>query len=109
VLIVLNFITLLTLALCIHLQIKSKEIMWDKTIILPRTTHTPTLTIQGGETTPTSHGVTIRSSKFSRAAKEFPTSSSTSSRAKEGGLRESCDAIGEVTRPIYGGGETVSE
>jgi hypothetical protein len=30
--------------------------VWDKTIILPRTTHTPTPIIQGGEITPTSHG-----------------------------------------------------
>jgi hypothetical protein len=32
----------------------------DKAIILPRTTHTLMPTIQGGVTTPTSHGVTIR-------------------------------------------------
>jgi hypothetical protein len=49
----------------------------------------------------------IASTKFGTT--KFPTSNLTNSRAKEGGLRESCDAIGEVTRPVYGRRETVPE
>jgi hypothetical protein len=36
-------------AICFHLQIRSKQIMWARIITLQRTIHTPTPTMQGGK------------------------------------------------------------
>jgi hypothetical protein len=45
--------------------------MWAIITILQRTTHTPTLTMQGGETTPIFHGVIIRMFKIYKGSKEI--------------------------------------
>jgi hypothetical protein len=52
--------TPLRLAPCLHLQIKSKQIMWARIITLQRTIHTPTL-----------HGVTIRMCRIHKGSKEI--------------------------------------
>jgi hypothetical protein len=45
--------------------------MWARIITLQRTIHTPTLTMQGGETTPIFHGVTIRMCRIHKGIKEI--------------------------------------
>jgi hypothetical protein len=64
-----NLTTPLRLAPCLHLQIRNKQIMWARIITLQRTIHTPTLTMQGGETTPIFHGVTIRMCRIHKGSK----------------------------------------
>jgi hypothetical protein len=49
----------------------SKRTMWARITILQRTIHTPTFTMQGDETTPIFHGVTIKMSRIHKGRKEI--------------------------------------
>jgi len=49
----------------------SKRTMWARITILQRTIHTPTFTMQGDETTPIFHGVTIKMSRIHKGKKEI--------------------------------------